>query len=904
MPEWKQEVRDRLAHLRLAPAREAEIVEELAQHLEDFYQEILLAGGTVEEACSTALAELSDENGLTDELRRTEHRVVSEPVVLGARRMNMIADLWQDLLYGFRVLLKQPAISLIAVLTLGLGIGANTAIFSVINGLILRPLPYPQPEQVMKLWQRDGKGQKMQFSDSNFEDLAAGTSSFQSMAQYSVRSFSLSGGSEPVRTQGAIVSHGFFNTLAVAPSLGRTLQPEEDRTGSTPVIVVSYNFWQRYLGGDTNLASKSLTFFDQPHQVVGVMPQGFSFPAGVEVWSSRSLSPRLPSRSAHNWQVIGRLKEGTTIEQARLEAATISRLLKQEHGDKTWMEGVSITPLQEEMVASVRPALLILMGAVVFLLLIACANVVNLLLAQSASRQKEVAVRLALGATRRRMIRQFLTESLLLVSMGAALGVLLAWWGVDSMLALEPGNLPRTSEVRIDYRVLGFAALVSLGTASLLGFITAWRSTSQNLNETLKATSRSQLGGGTGRGTRNLLVVAQVALTLVLLTGAGLMGRSLLGLLSVDPGFRTENRVVMYLSHTYPADEGARARLTGFHEQLGERLRAIPGVEQVGGINSFPLSGNQSNGTFLIMQPNEELQSLSDFERLSRDKQRTGYADYRIADDGYFGAMNIPLVRGRLFNSTDAPEGRHVAVISESLARQRWPNEDPLGKLIQFGNMDGNLKVFTIVGIVGDVREYGLDATPRPTFYGYYRQRPFSAFSVVIHGSGLEEAALISAARNVLRQLDPNLPPRFRTVGEVVSSSIADRRFNLLLLGAFALTALLLAVMGIYGVTAYSVTQRTQEIGVRMALGAQPGNIFSMIMLEGLVLAAIGVALGLGGALALTRLIGSMLYGVKPHDPVTFSIAAALLTLMALLACYFPARRATKVDPMIALRNE
>lgn len=904
MPEWEKEIRSRLAHLRLAPAREAEIVEELAQHLEDFYQGLLLEGETPDDARRAALAELSgDDDGLAHELKRTERPVRSEPVVMGARRMNMIADLWQDLLYGFRMLLKQPVASIIAVLTLSLGIGANTAIFSVINGLILRPLPYPKPEQVVKLWEMDAKGQKLQFSDANFEDLSAGSSSFQSTAQYSAGTFSLAGGSEPVRAPGAVVSSGFFGTLGVKPMMGRTFQPEEDREGATPVVVVSYNFWQRYLGGDRELSSKPLTFFDRTYQVIGVMPKGFSFPAGTEAWISRSLSPKLPSRSAHNWQAIARLKDGVTIEQSRLEATTIARLLKKEYGEKSWMEDVAVVPLQEEMTARVRPALMILMGAVVFLLLIACANVVNLLLAQSASRQKEVAVRLALGATRWRMIRQFLTESLLLVFMGAALGVLLAWWGVDALLAMEPGNLPRTNDVGIDYRVLAFAALVSLATASLLGFVTAWRSTNQNLNETLKATSRSQLGGVAGRGTRNLLVVVQVALTLVLLTGAGLMGRSLLGLLSIDPGFRTDNTVVMQLSHTFPKDEAARASLANFHEQLGERLRAIPGVEDVGGINSFPLSGGQNNGTFLIMQPNETITELSDFERLARDKQRAGFADYRIANEGYFRAMNIPLLRGRLFNSGDAPDAQHVAVISESLARQRWPDEDPLGKLIQFGNMDGNLKLFTIVGVVGDVREYGLDAAPRPTFYGYYKQRPFSSFSVVLHGSA-QETAIISAARDVLRQMDPNLPPRFRTVNEIVSASIADRRFNLSLLGAFAGTALLLALMGIYGVTAYSVTQRTQEIGVRMALGAQPANIFRMIMLEGLLLASFGVAIGLAGAFGLTRLIRSMLFGIPAHDPVTFAIAAAFLALMALAACYFPARRATKVDPMVALRYE
>ncbi|HKS30596.1 MAG TPA: ABC transporter permease [Pyrinomonadaceae bacterium] len=903
MPDWNKEIRSRLAHLRLEPAREAEIVEELSQHLEDLYEEKLIEGSSEEEALQAALGELSGERQLANELRVTESQVIREPVVLGAGRVNMIADLWQDLLYGFRVLLRQPVTSIIAVLTLALGIGANTAIFSVINGLLLRPLPYPKSEQVMKISQVDSKGQKMNFSDANFDDISAGATSFEAMAQYSPRTFSLSGGSEPVRAPGATVTSGFFKTLGVAPIMGRAIQPEEDRAGSAPVIVVSYNFWQRYLGGASDLSAKTLTFYDQPHQVIGVMPQGFSFPAGVEFWISRSLSPKLPSRTAHNWQVIGRLKDGASLEQARLEATTVARLMKREQGDKSWMEDVAIVPLQEEMTARVRPALMILMGAVVFLLLIACANVVNLLLAQAAARQKEVSVRLALGATRGRMIRQFLTESLLLVFLGAGLGLLLAWWGIDTLLAFEPGNLPRTGDVGLDYRVMLFAGLISLLTASLLGFITAWRSTSQNLNETLKATSRSQLGGSTGRGTRNLLVIAQFAMTLILLTGAGLMARSLISLLSVDPGFRTEKSVVMYLSHTFPDNEAARVRLVNFHEQLRERLRAIPGVEDVGGVNSFPLSGAQNNGTFLIMQPNENITALSDFERLSRDPQRTGHADYRIADEGYFKTMGIPLLRGRLFNSTDGPDTQHVAVISESLAAKRWPGEDPLGKLIQFGNMDGNLKLFTIVGIVGDVREYGLDAEPRPTFYGYFKQRPFSSYSVVLHGSA-DETAVIPAARNALRQLDANLPPRFRTVNEVVSASIADRRFNLLLLGAFAGTALLLAVIGIYGVTSYSVTLRTQEIGVRMALGALPGNIFRMIMLEGLVLASLGVVIGLIGAFVLTRLIVSMLFGVPPHDPLTFALVASLLVAIALTACYFPARRATKVDPLIALRYE
>jgi predicted permease len=808
----------------------------------------------------------------------------------------------QDLRYGLRMLVKKPVFTFVAILTLALGLGSTTAIFSVINGLLLRPLPYPDPDQIVKVWQVGDKGQRMQFSDPNFEDLYTESHSFQALALYSSRAFSVSGGNEPVRTPAAVVSQDFFDAMGVRPILGRTFLPGEHNQGEPLTVVVSYGFWQRYLGSDPDISSKKLDFLDQTHQVIGVMPQGFSFPPGTELWSPRSLSPRLPSRTAHNWQVIARLKGGVTVEQARHEARAIAARLKQQHGDKTWMADASVVSLEEALVGQVRPTLLILMGAVGFLLLIACANVVNLLLAQAASRQRELAVRVALGASRWRLARQFLAESLLLSFIGGTLGVLLAWWGVGALLALEPGNLPRTNEVSVDYRVLAFAAGASFSVALLLGLMTAWRSTGVNLQEALKAAGRSQLGGASPR-LRNSLVVAQVMLTLVLLTGAGLVGRSLQNLLSADVGFRTESLTAMHLSYTFPPDEAARERQANFQGQLNERLRAIPGVVEVGGINSFPLLGGYSDGTFIIMRPDEKITSLSDFERLMRDPEHTGSADYRVATKGYFRAMNIPLIRGRLFEEGDGPEAQHVAVISESLARQRWRDEDPIGKLIQFGNMDGNLKPFVIVGVVGDVRDYGLDSDPRPTFYGYYKQRAFSAMTVVLHGEA-DSAAIISASRSILRDADPNLPARFRTVGEIVSASVADRRFNMLLLGVFAGTALLLAVMGIYGVTAYSVAQRTQEIGVRLALGAQPVQIFRMVLGKGLLLTSIGVALGLVGSLGLTRLIRSMLYGVTPHDVITFAAATVFLAVVALLACFFPARRATKVDPMVALRYE
>ncbi len=811
--------------------------------------------------------------------------------------------LLQDMRYGIRMLLKNPGHTLVVVLTLALGIGACTAIYSVVYGVLLRPLPYPKPDQVVQVWQVDASGHLSRFTDPNFEDVRDSNHSFRALAQYSGGITSVSGGSEPARAMFSVVSRDFFPIMGVGPMLGRTLVDQEMREGALPAIV-SHAFWQRYLGGDPELSTKKLNLQNRVFDVVGVMPPGFRFPWATDIWVPRELYPRLPSRTAHNWHVIGRLKDDVTIEQARQELSAIARQLKRQHGEDTWMVDAAVVPLHEELVGRVRPALLLLLGAVMFLLLIAWANVINLLLAQATTRRKEFSVRMALGASRWRLARQLLTESLLLALLGGALGVLLADWCVTTLLMLEPGKLPRTEEIAIDAQVLLFALGISLFSATALGLACALRSNAQHLHESLKEGGHAN-SGERGERVRGILVASQVTLTLVLLVGAGLLGRSLLRLLDVDPGFRVENAMVMDLSYPSPSDDAARARVARLLAQVIERLRALPGVEQVGGVNAFPLGPGGGNGVFLIVQPHENINDFEDLGRLMRQPERIGYAEFRIASEGYFQAMGIPLLRGRMFGEHDGPDAPHVALISQSLAEKRWPNEDPIGKYIQFGNMDGDLRPFVIIGIVGDIRERGLDSRPRPTFYGYYKQRPASTynFSIVMRGRA-EPAAITSAARGIVHELSPEVPPRFRTLEEIISTSLADRRFNLVVLGAFGATALLLAVMGIYGVMSFSVAQRTREIGIRMALGAQPHDVLRLVVARGMMLALAGVGLGLAASLVLTRFLRGLLFGITPTDPMTLAGVSVLLTAVALLACYVPARRATKVDPMAALRHE
>jgi ABC-type antimicrobial peptide transport system permease subunit len=826
--------------------------------------------------------------------------------------------LWQDLRYGARMLWKQPGFTLIAVLTLALGIGACTAIFSIVDAVLLRSLPFPEAERIVQLREVSEKGGRMAFTDPNFLDVRERNRSLEAVAEYAGDMETVTGGSEPLRARVLWATNDFFHVLGVAPLAGRAFLPEDAKGGGQSVAVVSYGFWQRAFGGRADLGGLKLRIDDRSFDVVGVTPPGFSFPQEFDVWTPREILPPQISRSAHNWSVIARLKGGVTLAQARADLSAIARQIKQEHGKDADAVDIAAIPLHEFTVGDTKNALLIVLAAVGFLLLVACANVANLLLAQVTARQKEFAVRAALGATRLKLASQFVTENVLLALIAGALGVIFAFWGVDLLISLNPGSLPRAGEIGVDARALGFTLGLALLVAVALGLAPVARLSQNDLHDNLKGSGRGQAGHVASNRLRSALVVAQVALTLALLTGAGLLGKSFYRLLQVDPGFRAESAVVMDLSLpgytgpdrgrqivqafrrlmegggmaeklSEPAEyEEFRQRQWLLYQQLLDGLSKLPGIVAVGGVNGVPMDGARGDGTFWV----------------DNSPVNKGHADYRVASAGYFAAMGMPLVRGRVFDESDRPEAPHAAVISQSLARKYWPNEDPIGKHIQFGNMDGDLRLLHVVGVVGDVRGYGLDADAQPTVYANALQRPpHSALSIVVRAQS-DPATLTPALRQTARALNSELPVSFRTLQQIFSSSLDQRRFSLVIFAVFASVALALAVMGVYGVMAYAVAERTKEIGVRMALGATVGDVLKLVMGQGGRLIAIGVALGGAGSLFLTRLLTSLLYSVSATDPMTFAGVALLLAGVALVACYLPARRATKVDPMIALRCE
>jgi putative ABC transport system permease protein len=794
----------------------------------------------------------------------------------------------------------------VSILMLGLGIGAATAIFSVVSGVLLRPLPYADPDRLTAVWQVGEEGGEFSFSHPNFEDVRERSRSFESMAEYSSQVAPISpaaGEGEAIRVSVAVVSGDFFRVMGVQPVQGRPILPH-DVAESAPAVVVSERFWRERLGG-ADLSGLEIRTGERVIPVVGIMPDDFAFPAGTEIWAAQA-SQEGTSRTAHNWRVVARLRDGVTVEQARQELSAIARELKAVHGDDIWMVRATANPLHDQIVGSVRPLLLMLLGAAALLLLIACANVVNLLLARTAGRCRELSVRLAVGAGRGRLMRQFLAESLVLAGLGGAIGLLLAVMGTEALLALEPGHLPRVDEVSVSGAVLGFGVGVALLAALALGTITALRASGGDLRDTLSESSRTQSGGAGSQRLRSVLAAGQIALTLVLLVGAGLLARSFLLLLSTHPGYRTSGAVTMDLYLLPPQGESGAARLIGFTDELLQRVSKIAGVQHAGAVDVFPLSGGGPNGNFLILTRPDEVQNFDDWGKALRNPDRVGSAQYRIATAGYFRAAGIPLLRGRLFDERDGPDAPHAAVISESLARAQWPSEDPIGKLIQYGNMDGDLRPFTIVGIVGDVRERSLEAEPQPTFYGNALQRPRSLPGplTVVMADGSNPTAIVGSAHRIVRSLDPEMPLRFRTLDEVFSESLAPRRFSLVLLGAFAATALLLAIAGIYGVISYLVAQRTREIGIRLALGAGASDVLRLVVGRGAALAVAGVAIGLMVALAATRVLSGLLYGVGARDPITFIVVPILLGVVAALASYIPARYATRVDPMITMRAE
>jgi len=870
--------------------RETELDEELLSHLEMATRERVERGDAAKDAERAARREFGNV-GLVKETARD---------IWGWR---WVEDFVEDVRYGLRLLRKSPGFTAIVVLTLALGIGANTAIFSVVYGVLLRPLDYPKAEQVVRVWGTNAAGGEMNFSDPNFQDLAAQSHDFQGLAQYTSQIASVAGGTQPIRALGTAASRDFFPVFDAQPAVGRGFLDEEQRVGGPRVAVVSYAFWRDSLGSTSDLSRIRLKVDNEAYSVIGVMHPGFSFPGETAVWVPRESFPTLPSRTANNWRVIGRLRDGVNLEQANSDVRVIARRLKQQYGDDTSMSDASLLRLQDEMVRSVRPALLMLGGAAAFLLLVACANIVNLLLARAAGRSREFAARAALGASRGRLLRQGLTEVALLTVLGGALGILFAVWGVGALLDLAPENLPRANEIGIHFPVLLFALVVCGVVAAAVGVSTALRSTVSNPLRGLAEGGR--VGSASSHALRRTLAAGQVAITLVLLVGAGLLSRSLGRLLAVDPGFRSSGVVTADLSLPEVENEAARAGRAQFFGQLFAQLRRLPGVEQAGAVNVLPLTGDIADGTFLRLQPGEQIKDFRQFERLAHNPERAGYAYYMAASEGYFQTFRIPLLRGRHFDSRDGMDAPHAALVSESLAQAVWPKEDPLGRLIEFGNMDGDLRPLTIVGVVGDVRARGLEAPPEPVIYTNLLQRPQQQSNVsIVLRTAADPGVLNAELLKQVRRLDPTLPVRVRPFAQIFDASLVHRRFTMILLGAFAGVALLLALVGVHGVISYAVSERTREIGVRMALGARPADVLRMVFGQGAGMVAAGTSLGILAALGLSRFLQSLLYEIRAADALTYGCVTLFLVFVALLACLIPARRAMNVDPMVALRYE
>jgi predicted permease len=818
-------------------------------------------------------------------------------------RPALLDDFSRDVRYGIRLLVRSPVFALVAILTLGLGIGAATAVFSVVNGVLLRPLPYPDPDRIVRLHQIDKNGRLTNtVSEPNFDDWKAGTRSFTAMAEMSAGSVAASIDGEAVMMPGASVSREFFDVMGVRPVVGRGFIAEEQKVGATPVAVISDRLWRTRFGG-APLDQITLGLESTAYVVVGVMPPGFHYPGGSDYWHSRERFPAQTSRTAHNFQVVARVSPTTTVEAARREISVLSRGLRQRYGDGTWMFDAAAVPLRQSLTGTSRPVLLLLFGAAVLLLVIACLNVSNLYLARASTRQRELALRLAVGAGRGRITRQLLAEALVLAVAASAVGVTVAYAGVRALDALQPANLPRLADVRVDGGVLAFALAGAIVTAALLGLLTAARTSPARLRESLGEGQRT-LGGGRGERTRQALVVAQVALTMVLLVGAGLLTRSFMRVMAVDPGYNTANALILDLMWPFARDPQTVSRRVDAQREIISRLAQLPGVERVGLVSAFPLGdGFFPNGRFIEMSRPDQMTSLDDYRRISAEaRARFGDAGYRVASEDYFTAMRIPLIRGRLFEPSDAPDAPHVAVVSESLANTQWPGQDPLGRFIQFGNMDGDMRGFRIVGVVGDVRELSPETVPGPIFYGYYQQRATSRMSIVVRAAS--PSTLASTAREVARQVDPGVPVQLRTVDDAFDRALSGRRFSLLLIGVFSACALVLAALGVYGLMAYLVAQRTREIGIRIALGAESTDVLGLVVGRGVTLAVLGVIIGSAAALGLTRLLDGMLFGVTATDPLAF-VSVGLLTLVAVLAATLvPARRAVNVAPVVALRAE
>jgi predicted permease len=812
-------------------------------------------------------------------------------------------EMIQDLRFSLRMMLKNKGFTCVAVLTLALGIGANTAIFSVVNALLLRPLPYQNSERLVAIWSHSPGANIEQdwLSPGQYSAIQSQTDVFDEMALAIGGSVNLAGQGEPQRLGVVYASSTIFPLLGVNPLIGRSFTPEESVPGKHRAVMLGYGLWQRSFGADPNVIGQSITLNSNPHTVVGILPEGFSLDYEVlrTVAAVEKIDMLLPlpidaeminDQGSENYNVLARLKPDVTLQQAQAQLDVVVTRLQQEHAEIYPANrgfNLSARTLLEQVVGDIRLALLVLLGAVGFVLLIACANVANLMLTRAAVREKEIAIRLALGAGPARLLRQLLTESVVLSLLGGGAGLLIAFLGIDLLRWLNPGNIPRIGEIHMDEQVLIFTFVVSILTGMLFGLAPALRNSRMNLNETLKEGGRS---GSSGRHRlRNLLVISEIALSLVLLTGAGLLIRSFAHVWRVNPGFDAQNLITLRLSvvGTAYVEEPKREI---FCQQLWNRIRQMPGVEAAGSTAILPFTNGASWGNIAIEGHNPA------------PGEESIMADQRVASTQYFEAMKIPLIRGRYFADQDTKGAMRVAVIDENMARRFWPDEDPVGKRIKRGRVDSENPWMTIVGVVGSVKQYALDTDSRIALYTPYSQDLYSTMYIVARTTG-DPMALAAAITKEARSMDANTPIYdIKRMDERLNESMARRRFAMLSLGLFATVAILLAGVGIYGVISYSVTQRTREIGIRIALGARAQDVLRMVVRQGMLMAAGGVITGLVAALALTRLMTSLLFGVGATDPLTLAGVSTLVVFIALLACWIPARRATKVDPMIALR--
>jgi putative ABC transport system permease protein len=906
MPDWASHVRPRLSSLGLSPTRENEIVDELSQHLEDRWRELTADGASPDDATRLALADFREGNVLAQYLAPLRQAHAPTPIAPGVPARVLPGNLWRDVRYGARMLRKQPGFAMAAILTLALAIGATTAIFAVVDALLLRSLPFPEGDRLVQIVRTYPGAIGSHASIPKFVRWRSQSEhAFVDLAAYTDlgSGFSLIGSGTPERLIGSHVSAGFFDVMGVHPSQGRAFRAEEDLPGGPKLVILSHAVWKNRLGGSVDVIGRAITLNGEPYTVIGVMPEGFRYPDAAELWTLFQFDPASQDR-ANTFQVVARLKPDTTLDQARATMEIAASNVRREIPDlMEENESVGMRPLRDELYGAMRRPLLILLASVGFVLLIACVNVANLQLAQAAGRHHEIALRTALGASTATVVRQLLVESLLLATIGAAAGVALAYVLVPALLALSPIHVAYAEGIAVDWRVLGFGLGISVVTSLTFGLLPAWQSARPDLEDLLRAGAH-RVAGRASRWVRRALVGAEVALALMLTIGAFLLVKSLVGLQSTPPGFAVEQVLTMKVALP-EARYGSADTLARFQETIEQRLAQVPGVRAAGLAHTLPLESGS------------DLPFTIEGRYVPGTQTGVGNADFRPIGREYFATLEIPLGRGRVFDVRDHHDAMPVAIINEAAARRYWPGEDPIGQRITVGLPFvpdlADSAPREVVGIVGDVREQGLDANPAPLVYvpiAQLNERMAAVgtrllpFSVVVRGE-TTVANLTRSVQQAIWSVDPQLPiADVRLMRDIVTLSLGSQRFNTVLLGGLAALALLLAAVGLYGVIAHIVSQQTREIGVRMALGASRSSVLGLFLRQALVLVAVGVVVGLAGALSVTRVLGTLLTGISTNDPWVFALGPAVMFAVAVLAALRPALRAAGVDPARALRAE